>query len=301
MQIRQSLFQLLQFPECLFQVTLKDANWETSMETRPCQWRCPLSEISLCSLKLWSGCMRLSKCVEKNIFLWCNCICELAFHLAGTRFEVHGPVSPCGSKALSITRSSESCCHVSVVKMNAAGTYKRTENTNMLWKCACLPIRNTVGLPAVLLPGSLSRRLMTDAEASPRACGEGKEGGGVGGGTGGAYKNPPKKHARTPSACGCTSGVSSQSADNPPDTTNSTDLHNRAASLTDYSNPSKFYLSNSLSSLRRREAGNKTSGLKGSSPALPHSLLLIAPLSPSNPQPPTHPPLLLCLSPSYSI
>lgn len=33
--------------------------------------------------------MRLSKCVEKNIFLWCNCICEVAFHLAGTRFEVH--------------------------------------------------------------------------------------------------------------------------------------------------------------------------------------------------------------------
>lgn len=66
MQIRQSLFQLLQFPECLFQVTLKDANWETSMETRPCQWRCPLSEISLRSLKLWSGCMRLSKCVEKK-------------------------------------------------------------------------------------------------------------------------------------------------------------------------------------------------------------------------------------------
>lgn len=126
--------------------------------------------------------------------------------------------------------------------------------------------------------------------------------GGVGGDWRSVQKNPPKNmHARTRSACGCTSGVSSQSADNPPDTTNSTDLHNRAASLTDYSNPSKFYLSNSLSSLRRREAGNKTSGLKGSSPALPHSLLLIAPLSPSNPQPPTHPPLLLCLSPSYSI
>lgn len=160
-----------------------------------------------------------------------------------------------------------------------------------------------MGLPAVLLPGSLSRRLMTQAEASPRACGEGKEGGGRE--TGGAYKPPPPKknmHARTRSACGCTSGVSSQSADNPPDTTNSTDLHNRAASLTDYSNPSEFYLSNSLSSLRRREAGNKTSGLKGSSPALPHSLLLIAPPSaPSNPQPATHPPLLLCLSPSYSI
>lgn len=93
-------------------------------------------------------------------------------------------------------------------------------------------------------------------------------------------------HAR--SACGCTSGVSSQSADNPPDMTNSTDLHNRAPSRTDYSNPSKFYLSNSLSSLRRHEAGNKTSGLKGSSPALPHSLLLIAPLNP--PKPPTHPP-----------
>lgn len=96
-------------------------------------------------------------------------------------------------------------------------------------------------------------------------------------------------HARTRSACGCTSGVSSQSADNPPDTTNSTDLHNRAASLTDYSNPSKFYLSNSLSSLRRREAGNKTSGLKGSSPALPHSLLLIAPPQPLQP-PTSHPP-----------
>lgn len=104
-------------------------------------------------------------------------------------------------------------------------------------------------------------------------------------------KNPPKNmHARTRSACGCTSGVSSQSADNPPDTTNSTDLHNRAASLTDYSNPSEFYLSNSLSSLRRREAGNKTSGLKGSLPALPHSLLLIAPpLSPFQP-PTSHPP-----------
>lgn len=118
------------------------------------------------------------------------------------------------------------------------------------------PSSITVGLPAIFLPGSLSRHLMTKTRASPKAwC----------------------------SACGCTSGVSSQSADNPPDTTNSTDLHNRAPRPQDYSNPSKFYLSNSLSFLWRREAGNKTSGLKGSSPALPRSL---APLD----CPPQHPP-----------
>lgn len=61
----------------------------------------------------------------------------------------------------------------------------------------------------------------------------------------------------------------SQSVDNPPDTTNSADLHNKAPSLRDYSNPFKLYLSNSLSSPQRYEAGNKTLGLKGSSSAHP--------------------------------
>lgn len=46
--------------------------------------------------------------------------------------------------------------------------------------------------------------------------------------------------------------------------------------------PSSFYLSNSLSSLRRYEAGNKTLGLKGSSQALP-PLDCLPPLLPPNP------------------
>lgn len=66
-----------------------------------------------------------------------------------------------------------------------------------------------------------------------------------------------------------TSGVSSQSVDNPQDTTNSTDLHNRPLVSGITLIPSSFYLCNSLSSLQRYEAGNKTLGLKGSSPALP--------------------------------
>lgn len=85
-----------------------------------------------------------------------------------------------------------------------------------------------------------------------------------------------------------TSGVSSQSVDNPQDATNSTDLYNRPPSLTDYSNPFKFYLSNSLSSLQRYEAGNKTLGLKGSSQALP-------PLDCLLPPPPTPAALLISL------
>lgn len=198
----------------------------------------------------------------------------------------------------------------------------RAAVTFLWWKCSrkiqryvvrtcALPTRNTVLLPAVFLPGSLSREPDDENRGVSESMGEWKRRKE----TEGVLKkkrkkNLNKKHASTHrSACGCTSGVSSQSADNPSDTTNSTDLHNRAPSLKDYSNPSKFYLSNSLSSLRRREAGNKTSGLNGSSPALPPSLppslLLIAPLSPPTshpPHPPPYlPPLLLCLSPSYSI
>lgn len=49
----------------------------------------------------------------------------------------------------------------------------------------------------------------------------------------------------------------------------------------DYSNPFKLYLSNSLSSLWRYEAGNKTLGLKGSSAALPPLDCLLPPPLPT--------------------
>lgn len=60
--------------------------------------------------------------------------------------------------------------------------------------------------------------------------------------------------------------------------------------------PSSFYLSNSLSSLRRYEAGNKTLGLKGSSQALPPlDCLPTTPPPPHPPSPPTPAALLISL------
>lgn len=133
MQIRQSLFQLPQFPLCLFQVTLKDANWERSMEARPYQRRCLLSEISLCPMKPWSGDMQLqtayklmfaSNTILENTRFWeTPCMCErylrAASHFFGTRSERQGLESPCVSapRPTASRGAARDRSDISVVKM----------------------------------------------------------------------------------------------------------------------------------------------------------------------------------------
>lgn len=91
-----------------FKWLLKDANWETSIETRPNQCRCPLSKISSCPLKVWRRGIKLQT-ANKQMFgfyqkksgkldfneqnSWCACICERyylegALHFVGTRPEL---------------------------------------------------------------------------------------------------------------------------------------------------------------------------------------------------------------------
>lgn len=299
----------------LLKMQIEKHRWKRAMSVKvSTEWNVFVFTETLEWMHAITSCLQVNALKKKKILwknyhsinktnLWCAYICEVASHLAGTRFEAHGLESPCGSKALSITRSSESCCHVSVVKTNAAGTYKRTKNTNMLWKCARLPIRNTVGLPAVLLPGSLSRRLMTEAEASPRACGEGKEGL-VGGGR-------PEERTKPPAPKTCTHAAALHVAaplESAAKVLIIPQIRLTALIFTIGHPVSRITLipPSFICPIPCRLSGDvrqetKHQDLKARRrPSLTRSSWL-PPLSPSNPQPPTHPPLLLCLSPSYSI